>query len=446
MKKTIAFISLLFMLSVNVSAQNDYAHKWSRPLSEVLEEVRMRFNLNLRIEVDTAGLMLRNADSRIRPYSAYESLKNIVAPFDYNVLKERDVYRIRKYEPYYRSTDEGKALLAHLTSLYPTKEDWELRRKSLREEIKVISGLDSALSERVSAQPVIMGLREYNGYKVENFYLETLPGLYVTGSIYSPVVKSVKYPLLICPNGHAREGRYEASLQIVPAAIAKMGAVCVTYDLYGYGDSEKQVGKNAHKTPQAMSFQLLSGISILDIMTARGDIDSERIGAVGQSGGGTQVMLLSLLDDRIKASCPVTMVSSFFDGGCACESGRPIMQAGGGTCLAEIAACAAPKPMLVISVGGDWTHKVPEIELPYIRNIYEFYGEKDWPLNVHLEDEYHDFGPNKRKHVYKFFADIWHLDHNSADEDGIEIESAGQLSAFGIDGKYMPENAKRYDN
>ena len=64
----------------------------------------------------------------------------------------------------------------------------------------------------------------------------------------------------------------------------------------------------------------------------------------------------------------------------------------------------APRPMLVVSDGGDWTASVPTLEYPYLQRVYGFYGAKDRIVNVHLPKERHDFGPNKRNAVYDFFC------------------------------------------
>ena len=156
----------------------------------------------------------------------------------------------------------------------------------------------------------------------------------------------------------------------------------------------------------------------------RRDIDTTRVAANGGSGGGTHAVLLALLDRRITASAPVVHVASHFDGGCPCESGMPVQLAGGGTCEAELAAIIAPRPLLLVSDGGDWTHTNPELEYPFIRRIFGFYGAADNVRNVHLPDERHDFGPNKRKAVYDFFADVFGLDRSMIDESKVTIEAA----------------------
>ena len=105
----------------------------------------------------------------------------------------------------------------------------------------------------------------------------------------------------------------------------------------------------------------------------------------------------------------------------------PIQLSGGGTCNAELAATFAPKPMMVVSDGGDWTSTTPELEFPYLQRIYGFYDAKDKVRNVHLPDERHDFGPNKRQAVYDFFIDVFGLDASKLDENKVSIEDENTL-------------------
>ena len=129
-----------------------------------------------------------------------------------------------------------------------------------------------------------------------------------------------------------------------------------------------------------------------------------------------------MLDDRITAAAPTVNLASHFDGGCPCESGRPIHLAGGGTCNPELIAMFAPRPLQIVSDGGDWTASVPTLEYPYLRRIYGFYGAQDKVENVHLPAERHDYGPNKRQANYDFFARVFGLDRTMIDETKVTIE------------------------
>ena len=424
MKRLILPALLLFGMTAGAQT---YETKFTRPLSDVLGDVSKRFGVKLKYNVDTTGLKLAYADFRVRPYSLEETLNNILAPFDFKAVKQNDkLYKIKPYEYPRRQAEDGMKLVPYLSSLYADKAAWEARKDTLRKEVRARLGIDKLLAVCSKEAPEYGNIRKFDGYTVQNFRLKTANGHTVCGSIYARKGKG-KHPLIICPNGHFSNGRYGTVQQQRLATLARMGAICVDYDLWGWGESADEVGSKAHQTPEAHVMQALNGIRILDWMIQRKDVDKTRVGVNGGSGGGTQSVLLSVLDDRYTACCPVVSVSSWFDGGCPCESGMPIQLAGGGTCNAELAAMFAPKPMMLVSDGGDWTSTTPELEYPYIKRIYGFYGAADKVMNVHLPKERHDFGPNKRNAVYKFFIETFKLDASKLDEDKVVIEEENAL-------------------
>lgn len=422
MKRLLFCLMMMVGMLLEALAQS-YETQYRRPVNNVMQDIAKRFGVKFRFDsdVDTAGVMLTYADFRIRPYSLEQTLDNICKHLGWNWWKQNgNLYRIKLYEYPRRHVDEGRQMLDYLATKYHNAQEWEVRRailkKEVRERLEIDAFLDSCVKD---AKPILSKVRKHDGYTTQNICIELTPGQHLFGTIYASQKKGLK-PLIICPDGHW-PSRYRDDEQQRLATLARMGAVCVDFDLYGYGQSAAEVGD--HRTARAHIFQAACGLKLLDYMLSnRKDIDPKRVAANGGSGGGTHTVLLALLDNRITASAPVVHVASHFDGGCPCESGMPVQLAGGGTCEAELAAIIAPRPLLLVSDGGDWTSSNPELEYPFIQRIFGFYDAKDQVRNIHLPDERHDFGPNKRQAVYDFFADIFALDRSMIDEGKVTIE------------------------
>ncbi len=422
MKKLLYVIVLLAFYAVGVQAQC-FENQYRRSLSDEMKRIEQQFHVRFKYNVDTVGLILPYADFRVRPYSIEETLNNICQYFHFNWWDQgKGLYKIKPYEYPRRHVTEGEKMLQYLGSLYHDRASWEARRDTLRRDVRRLLGIDAFLDSCVhNAKPILSKIRRHDGYTMQNICIELTPGQHLFGTIYASLKKG-KHALIICPDGHW-PGRYRADEQQRLATLARMGAVCADFDLYGWDESEQEVGKAAHQTSRAHVFQAACGLKLLDYLLTRKDIDHQRVGVNGGSGGGTHTVLLSALDNRITAIAPTVNLASHFDGGCPCESGRPVQLAAGGTCNPEIAAMFAPKPMLIVSDGGDWTASVPTLEYPYLQRIYGFYNAQKSVRNVHLPLEHHDFGPNKRQAVYDFFADVFGLDRNMQDESKVTIET-----------------------
>lgn len=425
MKLRTIFCSCVIVASLGCNAQT-FENKYTRSLSDIMNDVAKRFNVRFKYDMDTTGLKITYADFRVRPYSIEETLTNILAQLDFKpVYQNGNLWKIKKYEYPRRVAADGKKLIDYLTTLCNNKEEWEVRRTLLRKEVRERMEIEPLLKACSNEAPQLTKVRKYDGYYVQNFCLKTCNNHTVKGSVYAPLKKG-KHPLIICPMGHFA-GRSDKSLQLRFATLARMGAICVNFDLWGWGESAEETVGDAHHTTEAHRMQAVNGLKILDWMMTRKDVDTTRVGVNGGSGGGTSTVLLSVLDDRFKVACPVISMSAWFDGGCPCESGMPIQLSGGGTCNPELAATFAPKPMMIISDGGDWTSTTPEVEFPFIQGIYGWYDAKDKVQNIHLPNERHDFGPNKRNGVYKFFTDVFGLDASKIDESKVTIEKEEQL-------------------
>lgn len=325
----------------------------------------------------------------------------------------------------YFTEEQGANALQTFAGTYHDRAGWETRASLIREGLREGMNLPDK-PKFAPLTPIRHSLRQLNGYTVENVAFESLPGLFVTGNLYRPLNQTGKLAGVLCPHGHTPnlDARFVEQTQQRCATMARLGAVVFVYDMLGYGDSKQ----SDHKLPNALTLQMLNGIRALDFLTGLPDVDTSRIAVSGESGGGTQTFLLTALDSRVKVSVPVVMVSAHFFGGCVCESGMPIhKRPTHQTSNVEIAALAAPRPMLLISDGKDWTKNTPAVEFPYIQNIYNYYGAKDRAENVHLLNEGHDYGPSKRAAAYRFLAKHLKLDLNRILKNGQIDETPNTL-------------------
>jgi len=348
---------------------------------------------------------------------------------------------------HYWTPDEANLMMKEYASQWSDKKSWEKRAEGIRQGI--LEGLfwDRMPDFEGDFEPIIHSRREMDGYFVENIAIKSFPGFYITGNLYCPANPRERNPAILSPHGHASNKRLTEDVQKRCAVFARMGAIAFAYDMVGYAESTQ----TTHRMPIAALLQTWNSKRVLEYLLSRPDVDPNRIGMTGGSGGGTQTFVLTAIDDRIKVSAPVVQVSAHFFGGCVCESGMPIHQSEKhDTNNVELAALAAPRPLLLVSNGADWTRNTPRIEYPYVKSVYALYDAEHKAEHVHLFNEGHDYGYSKRSVVYPFFAHHLGLRYkripydNGFDESFVTILSPDELYVFN-DSHPRPANALRGD-
>jgi len=356
--------------------------------------------------------------------------------------------------------DPRTAPLKDLNGYFPfsppkTLPEWEKRKAELKRQLQIAVGLWPMPPHDQPPVATIHGAVDRPEYTVERVYFESLPGHYVTGSLYRPKNAVQKRPAVLCPHGHWNNGRFYAAsdadmkqqlangaeqfeiggrypLQSRCVQLARMGCVVFFYDMVGYADSQQIPQAIAHGFKQRrpemegkenwgffsaqaelrqqsiMGLQTWNSIRALDWLSSLPDVDASRIGVTGASGGGTQTFILCALDDRPAAAFPAVMVSTAMQGGCTCENCCYLRV---GTGNIELAGLIAPRP-LGMTAADDWTKEMETKGYPQLRELYALYGKTD---NVRLFPflQYgHNYNSPSRHAMYGFFHEHLNLRAN----------------------------------
>ncbi|MDF1813642.1 MAG: hypothetical protein P1V20_15690 [Verrucomicrobiales bacterium] len=330
-----------------------------------------------------------------------------------------------------------------------SKEEWSTRRLDIQRRVQLAAGL-LPWPDKTPLQEIISERFEKDGFAIENVYFESFPGHFVTGTLFSPSGESLKTgekkglrPVVLCPHGHWRNGRfhnagdsrakaqlasggerfYNAGLNpIIPRCVqlARMGCFVFAYDMLGNADSVQLVehrrgprdetnssefGKWGFVSPQSalrlqtnFGLQTWNSVRALDFMLSRPGADPDRVLVTGASGGATQTMMLAAIDERVDASFPCVMASTAMQGGCTCENSY-YLRIGQGNM--DIAAVPAPKP-LGLTAADDWTIELETKGHPDLLDLYTMLGAKK-SYDRHFDIQFrHNYNHVSRTHMYQF--------------------------------------------
>ncbi|MFN8093997.1 MAG: acetylxylan esterase [Vicinamibacteria bacterium] len=285
---------------------------------------------------------------------------------------------------------------------------WQARAKLLRQQVLVAAGL-WPLPERRPLRAQVFGRTTHGDYSVEKVFFESYPGFYVTGNLYRPLGRTGPFPGVLSPHGHWSYGRLENSAtgSVIGRAIslARQGYVVFSHDMVGYDDS-RQVDHRLLDPALAqwgigsLGLHLWNSVRGLDFLESLPDVDRARLACTGASGGGTQTFLLAAIDERVRVSAPVNMISHTMQGGDVCEN-APILRLDASNM--ELGALTAPRPMIMVAATGDWTKDTPRVEYPAVKAVYSLLGATDALESVQF-DAPHNYNRKSREAVYAFFA------------------------------------------
>jgi dienelactone hydrolase len=342
--------------------------------------------------------------------------------------KDNRLGKLTDYDGHYDPVDGSLKTFAWTAPA--SKNDWDARREKVRTQLLVANGL-WPMPEKTPLHPVVHGKIERDGYTIEKVFFASYPGHYVTGNLYRPANhgKGQKHPGVLFAHGHWQDARLsefsdkaaDAELksgaertresakfifQALCQQLARMGCVVFQYDMVGNSDSKQIPHRQGFLDVDAelrlqsfMGLQTWNSIRSLDFLLSLPEVDPERIGMTGASGGGTQTFILAALDDRVKVAFPAVMVSTGMQGGCICEN-CSLLRTGTGNI--EMAGLIAPRP-LAMSGANDWTKHIEKDGLPQLKDLYKLYGAEDKVAAKAWLQFGHNYNQVAREYMYGWF-------------------------------------------
>lgn len=305
--------------------------------------------------------------------------------------------------------------------------------------------------ERCELRAERTGRLRRDGYDVENVVFESLPDFHVTANVYVPREARDErtdessgeredgnraFPGVLFFCGHSDLGKGAAVYQQVCIDLVRNGFVVLAIDPLGQGERHQFYDPETGELPRRNTtehtflnqqctfaganvarYMVWDGIRALDYLERRPDVDSDRIGVTGNSGGGLQTAYLALVEDRIDAAVPCCFITSkraYMDTGQGQDGEQIIHRAiDRGPRYDDFLSAFAPKPVLVGAARSDFL-PIEGARRSYerARSVYEQYDRED-AIDIAVADDTHGFGPTLREATVNWFRE--HLRNETPD-------------------------------
>ncbi len=324
-----------------------------------------------------------------------------------------------RLEDYFRA--ETAAVAGHCLADIHTLADWKARREESRRQLQEMLGL-WPMPDRTDLKPVIMGKLEQDDFTVEKLHFQALPKLYVTANLYLPKKLPQPAPAILYVCGHGRTMTNGVSCgnkvgyQRHGAWFARNGYVCLVIDTVQFGEilgrhrgtySDGRWWWNSRGyTPAGV--EAWFGIRALDYLYSRPEVDKERLGMTGRSGGGAYTWTVAALDERVKVAAPVAgitdlrnqVVDGCLEGHCDCMFFLNTYRWD----FPQVAALIAPRPLLIGNSDKDRIFPLDGVLRLYeqVRRIYRLYGKTN-ELGLLITEGPHEDTQDLQLPVFRWF-------------------------------------------
>ena len=263
---------------------------------------------------------------------------------------------------------------------------------------------------------------------IEKVIFEARKGVYITTNLYVPHRRAPKCGAVLFVVGHARLGKASPQYQKIARTIASSGLIVMVMDPVGQGErcsywepgmAQPMVEPTVHDHIYAGNQCFLTGNSLIkyfvadamraiDYLEMRPEIDKDKIGITGSSGGGTLTSHMMICDDRIKAAAPATYITdrkAFMLTHKTQDAEQIWLNAGKfGFDYYDILICFAPKPCILLTVESDFFPiEGAERVFEETKRFWELYG-LDNNYQMIMDKSLHKYTDYLGEKVAEFFA------------------------------------------
>ena len=304
--------------------------------------------------------------------------------------------------------------------------------------------------EKTPLNAKVMGVIKKEDFLVEKILLESMPNYFVTAALFLPKKRKGKLPAIIYASGHTENGFRSPVYQRVIINLVKKGFAVLAFDPVGQGERSQyfdpELGKSRfgsttieHSYPGAQCYVsgysptryfVWDGIRCVDYLLSRKEIDPQRIGMTGRSGGGTQTAFTAAVDQRILAAAPECFITNMEyvmkSIGPQDAEQNLIHMLKEGLDHADLLEVRAPKPGLIIATTRDF-FSIQGAQDTY-QEVKEYYRILEAGENISMvqDDAEHASTKKNREAMYAFFQK--HLKNPGGSEDiDVDIFSDEEL-------------------
>ncbi|HOW64686.1 MAG TPA: acetylxylan esterase [Candidatus Paceibacterota bacterium] len=299
---------------------------------------------------------------------------------------------------------------------YQSASAWRRLVSKRRRQFLEMMGLDqlASLNPRPPLNVRVTGGVDRSSYRIENLYFESLPGLYVTANLYVPRQIDGRVPGVLYVCGHAE--RQKTHYQAHPRRFAELGFVCLIVDTiqlgeapgYHHGCYREGWWHWYSRGYSPAGVELWNGIRALDLLAARPEVNPERLGVTGISGGGAVSWYVGAGDERVRVTAPVCGTATLsshihdrtIDGHCDCMWWINTYRWD----LADVGALIAPRPLLIASADRDGIFTIESIRKVHgqLAGLYRRLGASEHLRLVETPGG-HSYHSRSRTEIFSWF-------------------------------------------